>query len=103
MKFAGSQVPKLLLILAGTLLLVASPPSLARAQEAEIPEPLGHVSDYAEVIDQALERKLDALLTELEEKTTAEVAVLTIKTTDPLDIFDYGMKVFDSWKIGKVA
>ncbi|MFQ6116891.1 MAG: TPM domain-containing protein [Candidatus Bipolaricaulia bacterium] len=73
----------------------------APAQEAEIPQPLGYVSDYAGVIDEQTESQLNALLKELEEKTTAEVAVLTVKTTKPLDIFDYGMEVFDRWKPGK--
>lgn len=73
----------------------------ASAQEAEIPQPLGYVSDYAGVIDEETEAYLSGLLKELEERTTAEVAVLTVKTTEPLDIFDYGMEVFDSWKIGK--
>ncbi|MFQ6090802.1 MAG: TPM domain-containing protein [Candidatus Bipolaricaulia bacterium] len=29
------------------------------------------------------------------------MAVLTVRTTEPWDIFDYGMEVFDRWKPGK--
>lgn len=64
-----------------------------------IPPPINFVSDYANIIDVETEAKLNALLKELRDKTTAEVAVLTIKSTKPLDIFDYGMKVTDQWGI----
>lgn len=83
----------LLLILVGT--------ALAPAQEVAIPQPISYVSDYAGVIDEATEAYLNGLLRELEEKTTAQIAVLTVKTTKPLDIFTYGMEVFDRWGIGK--
>ncbi|MGQ9734428.1 MAG: TPM domain-containing protein [Candidatus Bipolaricaulia bacterium] len=80
------------------LLLLLVGPALAIQQ---VPQPLDYVSDYAEVIDEATEAYLNGLLRELEEKTTAQIAVLTVKTTKPLDIFTYGMEVFDRWGIGK--
>lgn len=67
----------------------------------EIPAPQGYVSDYAEVLSSAMREQLTALLVELEQKTTAQIAVLIVKTTQPLDEFQYGVKVFDSWKIGQ--
>jgi len=65
----------------------------------EIPVPINFVSDYANIIDDETEAKLNALLKELKDKTTAEVAVLTVKSTKPFDIFEYGMKVTDQWGI----
>ena len=81
------------------VLLLLPLPTLA--QEPEIPQPLDYISDYAGVLDEGTESYLNGLLKELEEKTTAEIAVLTVGTTQPLDIFDYGMEVFERWKIGK--
>lgn len=69
-------------------------------QEVELPSPRGFVSDYAEIIDEATESSLNALLKELQEKTTAEVAVLTVKSTKPLDPFTYGLEVFERWGLG---
>ena len=69
------------------------------AQEIKIPAPINFVSDYANVIDDQIEAKLNDLLKELKDKTTAEVAVLTVKSTKPADIFDYGMKVTEQWGI----
>ncbi len=67
----------------------------------EVPAPQGYVSDYAEVLTPQMREKLTALLQELEQKTTAQIAVLTVKTTQPYDDFQYALKVFDSWKIGQ--
>jgi uncharacterized protein len=83
------------------LIVLALPASAHSAQEVAVPQPMGYVSDYAGVIDEATEAYLNGLLKELEEKTTAEIAVLTVKTTKPLDIFTYGMEVFDRWGVGK--
>lgn len=67
----------------------------------EIPAFQGYVSDYAGILSPQMQEKLTALLQELEQKTTAQIAVLTVKTTQPLDDFQYAIKVFDSWKIGQ--
>jgi uncharacterized protein len=79
------------------LLVLISVGALAQ----EIPAPQGYVSDYAEVLTPQTRDKLTALLQELEQKTTAQIAVLTVKTTQPYDDFEYALKVFDSWKIGQ--
>lgn len=79
------------------LLCVISCSALAQ----EIPAPQGYVSDYADILTPAMREQLTALLRELEQKTTAQIAVLTVKTTKPYDDFQYALKVFDSWKIGQ--
>ncbi len=67
----------------------------------EIPAPQGYVSDYAQMLSPQMREKLTGLLQELEQKTTAQIAVLTVKTTQPYDDLQYALKVFDSWKIGQ--
>jgi uncharacterized protein len=37
----------------------------------------------------------------LREKTGAEIAVLTVPTTAPLDDFTYAMRVAEAWKVGR--
>jgi len=66
-----------------------------------MPRPQGFVTDRAGVIDPATEQKLTRLLEELQQKTGAEIAVLTVDTTAPLDDFTYGMQVVDAWKPGR--
>jgi uncharacterized protein len=74
---------------------------LALAAEPAIPPPTGFVTDTAHVLDAGTTSRLTSLLEELEAKTGAEIAVLTVDTTAPLDDFSYAMRVFDTWKPGK--
>ena len=66
-----------------------------------MPAPQGFVTDRAGVIDAATQAKLTRLLEELQQKTGAEIAVLTVDSTAPLDDFSYAMQVAEAWKPGK--
>ena len=60
-------------------------------REPPIPTPRGFVTDTAGVLAPNVSARLTALATELQAKTGAEIAVLTVDTTAPLDDFTYGM------------
>ena len=67
-----------------------------------IPErPSGYVSDYASLIKPAELTAINSYAAELERKTTAQIAVITLGTTVPEDIQSFSMRVFDKWKIGQ--
>jgi uncharacterized protein len=68
--------------------------------EAPLPSPQGFVSDFAGVISASTRQQLTSLLQELKEKTSAEIAVVTVDTTQPLSTFDYAMKIAETWKPG---
>ncbi|HUI28349.1 MAG TPA: TPM domain-containing protein [Candidatus Kryptonia bacterium] len=72
----------------------------ASAQEPRIPPAHGFVNDFAHVLDAGTAQRLDALIRELRDKTGAEIAVVTVESTEPLDVFDYAMKVAETWKPG---
>jgi len=74
---------------------------MMRGEETPIPPPQGFVSDFAGVISSSTRRQLTDLLQELKEKTSAEIAVVTVETTQPLSTFDYAMKIAEAWKPGK--
>src|SRR5262249_56605870 len=74
---------------------------VARADEPAIPTPHGFVTDLAGVLPADVTTRLTALLTELQAKTGAEIAVLTVRTTAPLDDFTYAMRVVDAWRPGR--
>jgi uncharacterized protein len=83
-------------------LLLAIPGGPARgAQEPSIPEPSGYVNDHAGVMDENARARLEAFLDQVEKKTGAQFAVLTVKNTAPLTPSEYKVKVFDQWQIGK--
>ena len=75
--------------------------AVASRGAADVPRPEGFVTDRAGVIDPATQGRLTALLEELQQKTGAEIAVLTVDTTAPLDDFSYAMQVAEAWKPGK--
>lgn len=72
----------------------------ARADEPPIPAPRGFVNDFAGVLDGATAAHLENLIGELRAKTGAEIAVVTVESTQPLTVFDYAMKVAEAWKPG---
>lgn len=79
------------------LLLV---PLRVAGEEVKIPPPQGLVSDFAGVIDQGTRQQLTTLLQELKDRTGAEIAVVTVETTQPLTAFDYAIKIAEAWKPG---
>ncbi|MEO5618047.1 MAG: TPM domain-containing protein, partial [Candidatus Eisenbacteria bacterium] len=90
--------------LALTLLAFAHP-TPAHSQNdpdsAAIPAAVGYVNDSANVMSESERAKLEAFLDQVEKKTGAELAVLTVSTTRPLDPSDYKVRVFERWKLGK--
>lgn len=72
----------------------------ANGDEVRILSPQGFVSDFAGVISTPTRHQLTNLLQELKEKTSVEIAVVTVDTTQPLSTFDYAMKIAETWKPG---
>lgn len=69
--------------------------------QAHYPAPQGRVNDFAHVLDIATERTLDALIDEVEQRTTAEIAVVVVETTAPLPPKSYVTELFNQWGVGK--
>ena len=74
---------------------------IAFCEEADFPNYVGYVNDYANILSAETKYKLTALSAEIENKTTSQMAVLTIDTTSPLDIETYAVKLFEKWGIGR--
>lgn len=72
------------------------------AAEPQYPSrPQGYINDYVRLIHPSDQATINRLLLELEQKTTAEVAVVTVLTTQPETIESYSVKLFEKWGIGK--
>lgn len=74
-------------------------PSLCPAQQ--FPRPVGYVNDFAQVIPEEWEAEIEAICTELEQKTGAEIAVVTVGTIGDEDYREYANRLFEAWGIGK--
>ncbi len=66
-----------------------------------LPQPTTHVADYANIIRPDVSTKIDGWLTELEQKTTAQVIVLTVKSLDGLPIDMFTIELMKHWKLGQ--
>ncbi|PIU41744.1 MAG: methanol dehydrogenase [Candidatus Omnitrophica bacterium CG07_land_8_20_14_0_80_42_15] len=67
----------------------------------EVPAPLGLVNDFAGVISPEYKDKINALTSEVEQKTSAEICVVTRSSIEPYGEDEYAQLLFDNWKIGK--
>lgn len=64
-------------------------------------KPAGYVSDFANVMTSADRAAVERTLTELEQKTGAQVAVVTLKSLEGGQIDDFAVRLFERWKIGQ--
>jgi len=85
------------------LVLLLSAASAFSADAATVPErPHNYVTDLAGIVDNTAENQLNRYLKELEQKTTAQVAVLTINSLEGADLEDLSLTVaHDKWKLGQ--
>ena len=67
----------------------------------EFPEPVGYVNDFADVLTEGEERSLEAILKNYEEKSTIEIAIVTITSLDGENIEEYTNKLAEKWGVGK--
>jgi len=66
-----------------------------------IADPHTYVVDKAEVIDADTRDKIESYLRELEQKTGAQVRVLTVQTSDGESEFTYAQRHYEAWKLGQ--
>ncbi len=83
-------------------LLLWAYPALAPAVTPPIPaQPQQYVVDLAGVLDADTEARLNAMLHDLEAKTTAQVMVLTLKSLDGEPIENFSHQTAVQWRIGQ--
>lgn len=87
------------------LFLLVSGPSWANAQTDQLLnslEPAGYVNDFAGVMaGQA--GAVEALLAELDQKTGAQVVIVTLPNLDGGQIDDFANRLFERWGIGSAG
>ncbi|MCX6004655.1 MAG: TPM domain-containing protein [Chloroflexi bacterium] len=90
-----------LLVLALLCAVFLLPLGTTAVKAQNFPDYQGFVNDYANLLSMQSKTQLEAQLTQLEKDTTAEVAVVTVKSLEGDYIEDYAVKLFEKWKIGK--
>ena len=61
----------------------------------------GYVNDFAGVLSTNAENSIISIASELEQKTTAQIALVTVASTEPLVIEQYAVELFEKWGIGQ--
>ena len=59
------------------------------------------MNDFANVISSSEEQQLTSMITELRQKTGAEIAVVTLKSLEGGEIDDLTNRLFEKWGIGQ--
>jgi uncharacterized protein len=82
--------------LIAALLLALAASALAQT----FPKPNGYINDFAGVLSPAMKAQLEALATEVKEKTGAEVAVAIVQSLEGDTVEDYANKLAGQWGVG---
>jgi len=75
--------------------------SASNAFAQALPKATGRVNDFANVIDAAVEAEVDHRLDRLEQTTSSEIAVATIRSLDGMSSSDYANRLFKEWGVGQ--
>jgi uncharacterized protein len=73
----------------------------AHAQQGDVPYLTGRVVDNAEILKPDTRKRLADELRQHEQRTTNQVAVLTVPTLQGESVEEYAVRVFEHWKLGK--
>src|SRR5690242_16489758 len=63
--------------------------------------PVARVTDLTETLDAGQRRALEQRLAAFEARKGSQIVVLVVPTTQPEEIEQYGIRVMDTWKIGR--
>jgi uncharacterized protein len=81
-----------------TLLILAC--AFLQAEKIADIRPQGYVTDLAQVLDPSTTAKIEALCTEVEQKTGAQIAVVTVKSLDGRSKEDYAADLYKQLGVG---
>lgn len=102
MKPLFRQVPAVFMILpAAALLLLTAIPAWAAPQLPPAPVPASYVNDYGNLLNSEIIAELSAAGQALEQKTGAELVLVTVDSLGGETIEDYAVALFRAWGLGK--
>ncbi|MBN1534782.1 MAG: TPM domain-containing protein [Spirochaetes bacterium] len=85
-------------IAAVSFIILASPALMPPSASAQVfPEIKHPVNDYANVINPAQEARIAKMLVDHRKKTGVQMAVLTVRTTQPVGIEEFSIKTAEKW------
>jgi uncharacterized protein len=86
---------------AGVLCLVLCVIAITRAEDIKQIRPTGYVTDLAGIVQPQAKNQLEAMALELEQKTGAQMAIVTVKSLEGEDIDTYASNLFKQLGVGQ--
>lgn len=83
------------------ILAVVAFAALAAAEPVSSLQPTDCVNDFAGVLSPATTTQLKEMCRQILEKAQASVVIVTVKSTDGIDIFNYAVELYQKWGIGQ--
>ena len=83
--------------------LVTGPANSTIITGQEIPDVVGYIDDQAGLLDQTTKDSLTTTLTNFAKTGKGELAILTVKSMNGLNIEEFGIRVGEKWKVGKAG
>ena len=90
----------LALALAFALLCSFSATMSGQTSQLQLPQPQGHVNDFAGVINSATRQRLENILVNLKQRTGIEFVIATVQTVGDQDLYGYSTRLAGDWDIG---
>ena len=104
MPFAPSKrisIPaRILALLFAFILFVGAFAPVAHAEKIQDIHPTGYITDLANIVAPDAKARLEALCFELEQKTGAQMAIVTVRSLDGRDVDQYGNDLFKQLGVG---
>ena len=72
----------------------------ARAEQVKNLKPQGYVNDFAGVLSAQAKDKLTAICAELDQKASAQIAIVTVSTLEGVPVEEFANDLFQEWGIG---
>jgi len=73
----------------------------ARAAALDVPYLTGRIVDGAEILSPAAREEISQALKAHEDRTTNQIAVLTVPSLEGDNIEDFAIRVFETWRLGQ--
>ena len=70
-------------------------------QNQDIPNATAFINDYANLLPQSTFLELETTLKNFSENGKGEIAILTVKSMNGLNIDEFAIRVAEKWKVGK--
>lgn len=96
----SSRSPRYAALACCLISLILACSSAARAEKINDIHPTGYVTDLAGVLTAESKQRLESLCTELEQKTGAQMAIVTVRSLEGEPVEQYGNELFKQFGVG---